>query len=98
MLGIDLALLVGVAVVVVAAASVIGGRSLGDRLEKRRREAQGKRNAEDERRRLDETCAACGEPIDPAVDLFDREARSSGGRGQRPAQWWHRRCWRESVD
>lgn len=86
MLGIDLALLVGVAAVVVVAASVIGSRSLGDRLEKRRREQQGRRNAETERRRLEEKCAACGESIDPAVDLYERE------------EWWHRRCWRASVE
>ena len=85
MLLIDLVILVGVAAVVVLTASTLGGRSLGDRLEKRKREEQGKKNAEAERRRLDERCAACGEMVDPAVDLFEREA------------WWHRACWRETV-
>jgi len=86
MLIVDLAILVGVAAILVIGGAVIGGRSLGARLEKKRRELQGKRNAELERRRLDEVCAACGEPVDAGVDLFERD------------QWWHRRCWRETVE
>ncbi len=84
MLGIDLAILVGVGALVVFAAS-LGGRSLGDRLERRRREQQGRKNAEQERRRLEERCTVCGEPVDPATDLFERD------------QWWHRACWRDVV-
>jgi hypothetical protein len=86
LLGIDLALLVGVAAVVVLAAGAVGSKSLGARLEKRRREKQGAKNAEQERRRLDEKCIECGEPVDPNVDVFER------------GNWWHRRCWREIVD
>lgn len=86
MLWVDLLLVAGAAVAVALAASALGGRAVGARLEKRRREKQGEKNAEEERRRLVERCAACDGVIDPDVDLFERE------------QWWHRRCWRESVD
>jgi hypothetical protein len=86
MLIIDIAILVGVAAVVVLTASALGSKSLGARMEKKKRELQGKKNAEEERRRLDERCAACGEPVDASVDLFERDA------------WWHRRCWRETVE
>ena len=86
MLVIDLAILFGVAAVVAVAAGALGGPSLGERLEARRRRKQGEKNAADERRRLDETCAMCGEAIDANVDLWER------------GQWWHRRCWRETVE
>ncbi len=85
MLLVDLALIVFAAVVLVAGVAVVGGRLLGPRLEKRRRELQGRRNAELERARLDEKCASCGEGIDPAVDLFEN------------GEWWHRRCWRDAT-
>ena len=84
MLGIDIALLVGGAVLMVIAASVVGGR-LGPRLEARRRRLQGERNAEDEKRRLEERCAICGTSIDPAHDVWE------SGR------WWHQACYRESL-
>lgn len=84
MLGIDIALLVGGAVLLVVAGAAIGGR-LGPRLEARRRRLQGERNAEQEKRRLAELCTICGTPIDPAHDLWDA------------GQWWHRGCYRESL-
>ena len=84
MLGIDIALLVGGAVLLVVAGATIGGR-LSPRLEARRRRQQGERNAEQEKRRLAELCAICGTPIDPAHDLWDAD------------QWWHRACYRESL-
>ncbi|HEX3758214.1 MAG TPA: hypothetical protein VHW23_05890 [Kofleriaceae bacterium] len=84
MLGIDIALLVGGAALLVAVAAVVGGR-LGPRLDDRRRRQQGERNAEQERRRLAELCTVCGTPIDPAHDLWDAD------------QWWHRACYRESL-
>jgi hypothetical protein len=84
MLGIDIALLVGGAVLLVVAGSVIGGR-LSPRLEARRRRLQGEHNAEQEKRRLAELCTICGTPIDPAHDLWDAD------------QWWHRSCYRESL-
>ena len=84
MLFIDVAILVAVAAVCVGVATLVGGR-LGGRLEERRRRELGAKNAAEERRRLEERCAACDEPIDPRVDLWER------------GQWWHRSCWRESV-
>ena len=84
MLGIDIALLVGGAILVVAATAVVGGR-LGPRLEARRRRLQGERNAEQEKQRLAERCAICSASVDPARDVWD------GGR------WWHQACYRESL-
>ncbi|HET7500060.1 MAG TPA: hypothetical protein VFK02_03630 [Kofleriaceae bacterium] len=84
MLAIDLALLVGGAILVVFAASVIGGR-LGPRLEARRRLLQGQRNAAQELNRLDEHCTICGAAVDPAHDVWDQD------------RWWHRACYRESL-
>lgn len=84
MLGIDIALLVGGAILMVIAAGTIGGR-LGSRLEARRRRLQGQRNAEQEQRRLEERCTVCTAAIDPALDVWD------AGR------WWHRACYRESL-
>jgi hypothetical protein len=84
MLAIDIALLVGGAVLVMVGASVVGGW-LGPRLEARRRRLEGERNAEHEKRRLAEICTICGTPIDPAHDLWDAD------------QWWHRACYRESL-
>lgn len=84
MLGIDIALLVGGAVLVVVAAGVIGGR-LESRLEARRRRLQGERNAEQEKRRLEERCTICSGSIDPAHDVWD------AGR------WWHTACYREAL-
>ena len=86
MLFIDIAILFGVAAVIAAGAGLLGGPSLGARLEARRRRKLGEKNAASERLRLDETCAACGEPVDHAVDLFER------------GQWWHRRCWRAALE
>ena len=86
MLLVDLAILFGIAAVFAVAAGAVGGGSIGRRLEKRRREKQGARNAEEERRRLDERCAVCNEAVDATVDLWER------------GEWWHRRCWRESVE
>lgn len=84
MLAIDVAVLVGAAVLMVAAAGVIGGR-LGPRLEARRRRLRGEDNAAQERQRLAERCMVCGAAIDPAHDVWD------AGR------WWHRACYRESL-
>jgi fructose-1,6-bisphosphatase/sedoheptulose 1,7-bisphosphatase-like protein len=84
MLGIDIALLVGGAILVVAATAVFGGR-LGPRLEARRRRLQGERNAEQEKQRLAERCEICGASVDPARDVWD------AGR------WWHQACYRESL-
>jgi hypothetical protein len=84
MLGIDIALLVGAAILAVIAAGVIGGR-LGSRLEARRHRLLGERNAEQENRRLEERCTVCSETIDPTHDVWD------AGR------WWHRACYREIL-
>jgi fructose-1,6-bisphosphatase/sedoheptulose 1,7-bisphosphatase-like protein len=84
MLGIDIVLLVGGAILVVIAAGAIGGR-VGSRLEARRRRLQGQRNAEQEKRRLEERCTVCNAAIDPAHDVWD------AGR------WWHQACYRESL-
>ena len=84
MLGIDIALLVGGAVLMVIAAGVVGGR-VGSRLEARRRRLQGARNAEHEKQRLEERCTVCGTSIDPSSDIWD------AGR------WWHKACYREAL-
>lgn len=84
MLGIDIALLVGGAALVVVAAALIGGR-LGPRAEARRRRRQGQANAEQEQRRLEERCSVCGASIDPVHDVWDA------------GQWWHQRCYREAL-
>jgi hypothetical protein len=84
MLGIDIALLAGGGALLVVAAALIGGR-LGARGEARRRRAQGERNAELEKQRLDEQCAICGEPIDPEHDVLDN------------GRWWHQKCFREAM-
>ena len=85
MLGIDIAILVGIAFVAVAGAALVGG-SFNRRLEQRRRRALGAKNASEERRRLDEVCVVCQEPVDAHEDLWE------GG------EWWHRHCWREHVE
>ena len=84
MLGIDIALLVGGATLLVIAAAFVGGR-LGPRAEARRRRKQGAQNAELEKRRLVEHCTVCGQAIDPAHDVWDA------------GQWWHRGCYREAL-
>jgi hypothetical protein len=84
MLAIDLALLVGGAVVVIVIASLIGGR-VGARGEDRRRKQLGADNATDEKRRMEERCAICNEQVDPVKDVWDQE------------QWWHRTCYREAL-
>lgn len=55
--------------------------------EQRARERQGAKNAEQARRALAETCVVCGGAVTAAEDLYDEKTRT----------WWHRRCWRESV-
>ena len=86
MLVIDLVI---VAAVLGGVALLVGGLS-GGRFERwrdeRRRRQQCEANAERERRRQRERCAACDEPIEPAVDLWERDA------------WWHRACWRKTVE
>jgi len=84
MLGIDIALLVCGAALLVVAVGLAGGR-LGRRAETQQRRLQGEHNAELEKRRLQERCTICGESIDPAHDLWDAGA------------WWHRGCYREVV-
>jgi len=84
MLGIDIALLVGGAILVMAAAALLGGR-LGPRLEARRRRLQGERNADQEKQRIEERCTICGTSIDPTHDIRDA------------GQWWHQACYRESL-
>jgi hypothetical protein len=83
-LGIDIALLAGGGALLVVAAALIGGR-IGARGEARRRRAQGERNAELEKQRLDEQCAVCGESIDPEHDVFE------------DGRWWHQTCFRQAV-
>lgn len=82
MIAIDVALLVGGALLVVVIAGLVGGR-VGSRAEVRRRRQLGARNAAEEQRRLDERCTICGEVVEPARDLWER------------GQWWHRGCYRE---
>jgi hypothetical protein len=84
MLGIEIALLVGGALLFVVVAGLIGGR-LGSRSEAHRHRLQGQRNAGHEQRRLEERCTVCGEPIDPARDVWDT------------GQWWHQGCYRELL-
>ncbi|TMQ08429.1 MAG: hypothetical protein E6J90_40450 [Deltaproteobacteria bacterium] len=84
MLGIDIALLVGGAALLVIAAAAVGGR-LGSRLEARRRRLQGAHNAEQEKQHLEELCTVCGTSIDPSNDVWD------AGR------WWHKACYREAI-
>jgi hypothetical protein len=55
--------------------------------ETRRRQALGVHNAEEEARARGEICVVCGEPVDPAADLYDQPTTS----------WWHRACWREAL-
>lgn len=55
--------------------------------EQRRRERQGMRNADAERRERGEICVICSERVVPAQDVFDRAT----------ATWWHRRCWQEHL-
>ena len=82
---VDFIILLAVATVVAMGVAVLGGGSLQRRLEERRRQRLGQKNAEDERRRLAERCVVCDEPVDPAADLWER------------GQWWHRHCWRQSM-
>lgn len=84
MVAIDIALLVVGGVLVVLIAGVIGGR-LGSRLEARRRRLQGQRNAEQEKRRLEERCTVCSASIDPDRDVWE------------VGRWWHQACYRESL-
>ena len=84
MLGIDVLLIVLGGALVVGAAALVGGK-FERRAELRRRRLQGQRNAEEEKLRLDERCAECGESIDPAQDVWDH------------GHWWHRKCYRDVV-
>jgi len=84
MLAIDIALLVGGGVLLVAAAFVVGGR-IERRAKAQERRQLGARNAELEKQRLEESCTVCGESIDPKHDVFD------SGR------WWHKGCYREAL-
>jgi hypothetical protein len=84
MLGADLLLLVLGGALVVGAAALVGAK-LERRAEIRRRRLQGERNAEQEKARLDERCAECGESVDPNQDVWDL------------GHWWHRKCYREVV-
>jgi hypothetical protein len=84
MLGVDLLLLVLGGALVVGAAAFVGGK-FERRAELRRRRLQGQRNAEQEKLRLEERCAECGEPVDPNQDVWDL------------GQWWHRTCYRDIV-
>lgn len=84
MIAIDLALLAGCALLVVVVAGFVGGR-VGPRAEARRRKQLGARNAAEEKRRLEERCTICGEAIEPALDVWER------------GQWWHRGCFRETL-
>lgn len=82
MLGIDIALLVLGGAVLVGVAALIGAR-IDSRSRNRRR--LGARNAELEKQRLEETCTVCGEPIEPARDVWADD------------RWWHQRCYREAL-
>lgn len=84
MLGVDLLLLVLGGALVVGAAGLVGAK-LERRAELRRRRLQGQRNAAEEKQRLEEICAECGESIDPSQDVWEL------------GQWWHRKCYREVV-
>jgi hypothetical protein len=84
MLGVDVLLLVLGAAFVVGAAALVGGK-LERRNELRRRRLQGQRNADEEKLRLEERCAECGESVDPNQDVWDL------------GRWWHRKCYREVV-
>lgn len=86
MLFVDIAILVAVAAVVAVGVGALSGGALQRRLEARRRQRLGERNAEEERRRLAERCAACDLPVDATQDLWE------GGK------WWHRRCWRQAIE
>src|SRR5262249_28871485 len=86
MLVVDILILVAVAAAVAVGVGVLGGGSLQRRLEARRRQRLGEKKAEEERRRLAERCAVCDEPVDATEDLWER------------GQWWHRRCWRQSLE
>lgn len=63
----------------------LSGKRLDGWLAERRRRTQGQKNAELERRRQAEKCAACDRQIDPEIDLWEQDV------------WWHRDCWREHV-
>jgi hypothetical protein len=81
-------LLIGVALIVSGWAVSSWRRGSRVAREQRAREKIGAENAaRAEREVLAEVCAACGEPVDHAVDLFDEKSR----------RWWHKRCWRETV-
>jgi len=84
MLGVDLLLLVLGGALVVGAATLVGAK-LERRAAIRRRRLQGQHNAEQEKLRLEERCAECGESVDPNQDVWDL------------GRWWHRKCYREVV-
>lgn len=65
--------------------TTLSGKRVDRWVEERRRKQQGERNAELERRRLEERCAACDQQVQPQIDLWERDA------------WWHRDCWRKHV-
>lgn len=81
-------LLVGLALICSGWTVVAWRRSTRSVREQRAREARGADNAARERQRVaGETCVVCGDPTASEVDLFDEKTR----------QWWHKRCWRESM-
>lgn len=86
MLVIDILLLVGGAILVGGAATLVGikvGKKLDRALADRRAKALGKRNA----KMLAQyhSCVSCEGKVDPEVDVYDHGA------------WWHRACWERVV-
>jgi hypothetical protein len=81
-------LLVGLALICSGWAVAAWRRGTRASREQRLREKRGAENAAREHQRaVTEVCAVCGEPIAHEIDLFDEKTR----------QWWHRRCWRDSM-
>lgn len=85
MLVIDLVIVGAVVLGVALLAGGLGGKRFEAWRDERRRRDQGAANAEREKRRAAERCAVCDRPIDPRIDLWERDS------------WWHRDCWREHV-
>ena len=56
--------------------------------ERRRRQKLGAANADHERRAItEEICVICEKPVCAETDIFDEKTNT----------WWHRACWRQSV-
>jgi hypothetical protein len=84
MLAMDLAIILG-GVALLAVIGGIVGSKIDRRITTRRAIKKGEMNAELAIQHLHQICVVCEKPINPDVDLFDKEA------------WWHKECWQQTI-